>query len=143
MSKHKCVYCNATCDSYPCGCQMANSLVSIPVTEEQPRIQVTLAGKKFDTDKVDVGLLSSIAVIEIARVMTFGKRKYDAHNWRKGIQYSRLLSAALRHIFAYLGGESIDLESGISHLAHACCCLMMILEFEVTKPELDDRWRNS
>lgn len=98
-------------------------------------------GVKFDNEKPDMSLLSSIAVLKVAEVMTFGKRKYSANNWRGGIAYTRLLAAALRHIFAYLGGESKDPESGISHLAHACCCLFMILEFEVTRPELDDRYK--
>lgn len=113
---------------------------ALKVPDEAPRLEATVGGKKFDTEKVDIGLLSSVAVVEIAKVMTFGKKKYAAHNWRKGINYSRLLSAALRHIFAYLGGESKDPETGLSHLGHACCCLMFILEFEVTKPELDDRY---
>jgi hypothetical protein len=77
----------------------------------------------------------------IAEVMTYGKKKYSAHNWRGGLSYSRLLAAALRHIFAYLGGESKDPETGLSHLGHASCCLMMLLEFETTRPDLDDRYK--
>jgi len=98
-------------------------------------------GVKHDGEKPDMSLLSSIAITKVADVMTFGKRKYSANNWRGGIVYSRLLAAALRHIFAYLGGESIDPESGKSHLAHAVCCLCMILEFEETRPDLDDRYK--
>lgn len=101
--------------------------------------QVT--GVKHDGEKADMSLLSGIAVHKIAQVMTFGKRKYSANNWRGGIAYSRLVGAALRHIFAWLGGESLDPETGYSHLAHASCCLMMLLEFESTRPELDDRYK--
>jgi len=99
-----------------------------------------IGGLKYDDEKPDMSLLSSIAVTKVAAVMTFGKQKYTAHNWRKGFKYSRLLAASLRHIFAYLGGETLDPESKQSHLAHAVCCLMMLLEFEDTKPELDDRY---
>lgn len=88
-----------------------------------------------------MSLLSSIAVYKIAEVMTYGKKKYTAHNWRGGIAYSRLIAAAFRHLFAYLGGENTDPESGLSHLAHAVCCLMMLLEQEVTRPEMDDRYK--
>lgn len=98
-------------------------------------------GVKHDTEKPDMSLLSSIAITKIAEVMTFGKRKYSAENWRGGIGYKRLLAAALRHIFAYLGGESSDPESGMSHLAHAACCIMMLLEFETTRKDLDDRYK--
>lgn len=98
-------------------------------------------GVKHDQEKPDMSLLSSIAMVKIAQVMTYGKKKYSAHNWRGGLSYSRLLAAALRHLFAYLGGEDKDPETGLSHLAHCGCCLMMLLEQEVTKPELDDRWK--
>lgn len=104
---------------------------------------MSLEGKKFDFGKPRMELLSPIAITEVAKVMTFGAQKYDAHNWRKGIVFSRLLGAALRHIFQYLGGETLDTESGLSHLAHAMCCLMMVLEFEVTNPNLDDRYKSS
>lgn len=99
-----------------------------------------MGGIKHDQEKPDMSLLSSVALVKIAQVMTFGKKKYTANNWRGGIAFSRLVAAALRHIFAWLGGESIDPESGVSHLAHASCCLMMLLEFETTRPELDDRY---
>jgi len=98
-------------------------------------------GKKFDAEKTDMSLLSSIAMYKIAEIMTFGKKKYSANNWRGGIVYSRLIGAALRHIFSWLGGESLDPETGKSHLAHASCCLMMLLEFETTRPDLDDRYK--
>lgn len=100
-----------------------------------------MSGVKHDGEKADMSLLSSIAILKVAQVMTFGKRKYSANNWRGGIVYSRLLAAALRHIFSYLGGESKDPETGYSHLAHAMCCLMMVLEFEETQPQLDDRFK--
>jgi hypothetical protein len=101
-----------------------------------------MTGVKHDQEKPDMSLISSVAIFKVAQVMTFGKKKYSANNWRGGIAYSRLLAAALRHTFSYLGGESKDPETGISHLAHACCCLFMVLEFEDTKPELDDRFKH-
>lgn len=99
------------------------------------------SGTKYDDNKVDMSLLSSIAITKIAQVMTFGKKKYDAHNWRKGFVWSRVLAALLRHIFAYLSGEDKDPESGLSHLAHAGCCIQFLLEFEETHKELDDRFK--
>ena len=102
----------------------------------------TMSGTKHDQEKPDMSLLSSVAIIEVAKVMSFGKRKYAAHNWRGGIAYSRLLAACLRHVFAFLGGEDLDPETGICHLAHAMCCLMFILEFFLTgRSSLDDRYK--
>jgi hypothetical protein len=47
----------------------------------------------------------------------------------------------MRHIMAFNDGEDKDPESGLSHLAHAACCIMFLLEFEKTHQELDDRFK--
>ncbi len=98
-------------------------------------------GKKADAGKPPVGLISSIALIEIAKVLEFGSRKYDSHNWRKGIHWQRVIDASLRHILAFNNGEDKDPESGLSHLAHAACCLVFLLEYEQRKQEFDDRFK--
>lgn len=103
----------------------------------------TPTGIKNDKDKPRMELLSPIAVREIAKVMTFGAKKYAAHNWRGGIVWSRVLGAALRHMFSFLGGEDKDPETGLSHLAHAGCCIMFLLEYEVTHQHLDDRYKQA
>ena len=78
---------------------------------------------------------------QTAAVLAFGAEKYAEHNWRKGFVWSRPLSAAMRHITAFNAGEDKDPESGLSHLAHAACCIMFLLEFEKTRKELDDRYK--
>lgn len=99
------------------------------------------AGVKHDGEKPDMSLLSPTWLFGVARVLTFGKRKYAAHNWRQGLALSRLLAAALRHIFAFLAGEDRDPETGECHLDHASCCLMFARETWEMRPEFDDRWR--
>jgi hypothetical protein len=86
--------------------------------------------------------MSPIAFNEIGKVLTFGSKKYGDHNWRKGFKWSRLLGAALRHLMAFLGGEDKDPESGLSHLAHAGCCVVFLLEHEVKHKALDDRYKS-
>ena len=96
---------------------------------------------KFDTDKLPLHLLSTEAMNQTAAVLKFGALKYAEHNWRNGFVWSRPLSAAMRHITAFNAGEDTDPESGLSHLAHAACCIMFLLEFEKTHPHLDDRYK--
>jgi hypothetical protein len=110
-----------------------------PITRDQ--LITNTGALKFDSGKPGMNLLSREALEQIALVMDFGKQKYDAHNWRKGFQWSRPLSAAMRHIMAFNDGEDKDPESGLSHLAHAACCIMFLLEFEKTHKDLDDRWK--
>ena len=74
--------------------------------------------------------------------MTFGAKKYDSHNWRRGFKWSRLLGAALRHILAFMGGQDKDPETNLSHLAHAACCIMFLLEHEAKGLGEDDRYKD-
>jgi hypothetical protein len=96
---------------------------------------------KFDEGKLPLHLLSTEAMNQTAAVLAFGADKYAEHNWRKGFAWSRPLAAAMRHITAFNAGEDKDPESGLSHLAHAACCIMFLLEFEKTHKELDDRYK--
>jgi hypothetical protein len=96
---------------------------------------------KFDQHKLPLNLLSTEAMNQTAAVLAFGAQKYAEHNWRNGFAWSRPLAAAMRHITAFNDGEDRDPESGLSHLAHAACCIMFLLEFEKTHPHLDDRYK--
>lgn len=103
--------------------------------------QVIEPGTKFDAGKPPMELLSTEVLVQISRVLEFGKKKYDTHNWRKGMSWSRLIGAALRHLTAYKDGEDLDPETGLSHLAHLGCCTMFLLEFIKTHPDFDDRYK--
>jgi hypothetical protein len=102
-----------------------------------------MGGTKHDTGKARMELLSTVALTEIAKVLAFGANKYDAHNWRKGLNWSRLYGAALRHLLAHMDGQDKDEESGLSHLAHAACCLMFLLEHEAKGLGHDDRHKET
>ena len=99
------------------------------------------SGLKYDSEKVPLDLLSTAWLWGTAAVLAFGAKKYSKHNWREGLEQSRLMAAALRHITAYNAGEDLDPETGLSHLTHASCCLMFAYEMRLTHPELDDRYR--
>ena len=91
-----------------------------------------MTGIKYDSAKPKMNLLPPKAVMEVAKVLTFGAEKYDAENWRKleDLQ-NRYTAGALRHIFAHMDGEELDPETNLSHLAHAMCCLLFKLEIEL------------
>lgn len=123
-----------------------DSTVSIPdtvqITQPGP-FKLAGAAIKFDQGKLPLHLLSTEAMNQTAAVLQFGAQKYAEHNWRKGFTWSRPLAAAMRHITAFNNGEDKDPESGFSHLAHAACCIMFLLEFEKTHKHLDDRYKAS
>ena len=96
-------------------------------------------GTKSDDGKLRLDLLPIEPLEEIAKVLTFGARKYGAWNWTKGFRWSRLIGACFRHLFAWVRGENIDPETKLSHLAHAGCCILFLLWHEKHRKELDDR----
>ena len=98
---------------------------------------------KFDSGKPPVGLVDPHFILEVARVLQFGSEKYAPHNWRKGMEWSRIYDAAQRHLLAWASGEETDDESGLNHLAHAACCLMFLLSYSKTGTGTDDRWRGA
>lgn len=100
-----------------------------------------LTGKKFDGDKPRLDLVSRPALEGLANVLGFGAKKYAAHNWRGGIEFSRLIGACLRHVNAFNDGEDLDPESGLSHIDHAACCIMFLSDQIKRETGLDDRYR--
>jgi hypothetical protein len=86
-------------------------------------------GRKNDAGKLRYELLPMAPVDAIVDVLTFGAAKYDDDNWRRVPDAeNRYYAAAMRHLSAWRQGENIDPESGRSHLAHAACCLVFLME---------------
>jgi hypothetical protein len=110
----------------------ASTLAVIPPFE--PFISVEdapISGSKHDCGKPLMGSVPPNALLAVAKVLTFGAEKYGRDNWRQVENAeTRYLDAALRYINAYQRGERADPESGESHLTHAVCSLMFMLELQ-------------
>ena len=96
-------------------------------------------GHKDDSDKLRFDLLPWDALSEVTRVLMYGADKYQPWNWQRGMKYTRLLGATMRHTIAFLRGDDRDPETGLSHLAHAICCLLFLLSYWLTNNGTDDR----
>jgi hypothetical protein len=86
-------------------------------------------GRKFDIGKPQYSLLPPDALRQTVEVLTYGATKYAPDNWRYVPDATRrYFDAAQRHLWAWKAGEATDSETGASHLAHAICCIMFLLE---------------
>ena len=96
-------------------------------------------GIKHDSKKPKMNLLPPKAIVEVAKVLTFGAQKYGPENWKEleDLQ-NRYTAGALRHIFAHMDGEKLDPETGLSHMAHALCCLLFKLEIELENAKIEE-----
>lgn len=86
-----------------------------------------MEGKKFDQNKPRMDLLPMDALLEVAKVLTFGATKYGDRNWELGIDPQRLRAAQMRHDAATELGELTDPESGLIHTAHKATDALMEL----------------
>jgi hypothetical protein len=69
-----------------------------------------------------------------------GADKYGPWNWREtGVCASTYVNAILRHLNAWRDGESLDPESGITHLAHIACSANILMDAEYCGKLQDDR----
>lgn len=111
---------------------------------DESKIKLKTEAVKFDEGKVDWTLVPFEALEDMAKVLTFGAKKYDSWNWTTGggFKWTRVLASCLRHIFAFMRGEDVDPESGISHISHAQCNLLFLAYYIRNKNKFpnDDRY---
>jgi hypothetical protein len=94
---------------------------------------------KKDSGKPCLGFFPADVLAEVCLVMDDGAEKYARHNWTKCPSRMRYIHAGLRHVFAWIGGEDHDRETGRSHLAHAITCLIFALALHQRRLGEDDR----
>lgn len=105
----------------------------------ETEIQLPTEGIKHDTGKPPLSLISYESLIGEARALEYGAGKYGKNNYKLGMDWSRLLDAAMRHISAFAHGESNDPESSLSHLFHAKASLGMLIYYVENELGKDDR----
>lgn len=97
--------------------------------ENKKKYAAPVTGTKHDRGKPILGAVPPHAELAVGRVLTFGAEKYARGNWDKVEDHeNRYMDAALRHLNAHRRGELTDSESGESHLAHAACCILFMLD---------------
>jgi len=102
-------------------------------------------GLRFNNGKIDLTQCPETIIYAIAA--TFMKNsdkhggKYPNFNWRRGMDHSKPMACLMRHMMSYQAGEDLDPESGLPHLWHAACNLAMLIEFQYSCPQLDDRFK--
>lgn len=94
---------------------------------------------KDDTGKPRYDLIPPEFLLETAKVLEYGARKYAPNNWANGATWGRYFGALQRHMWAWWSGESKDAETDLSHLAHAACCLAFLMAYEKRDIGYDDR----
>ena len=87
------------------------------------------------------------ALTELANHYGIGERKYPSDedgtpNWSKGMAWSKVTQAAMRHLALFIGGEDIDEETGQKHVIAVAWHMFALAHYANTKTGTDDRWQS-
>ncbi len=127
-------YQNEPCESC---CNIGGYTKWVPVDmfksiPDDEKVIPPTVGVKYDNDKPQWSLLPFRALKEVVEVLTYGAKKYAPDNWKKVPDARRrYIDAGFRHFTAYASGETRDIETGKHHLAHAICCLLYLVAFDL------------
>jgi len=90
--------------------------------------------------KVDLSVISPVAIAHEACALMDGEWKYGPRNWRdKPITARAYIGAVLRHIHAWAEGEEVAEDSKVHHLGHARACLGILLDAMENGSLIDNR----
>ena len=98
-----------------------------------------MQGNRFNTGKPKWSLVPQSTLLPMVQVLEFGASKYGEYNWTKGLSVKETCESLKRHLDAYMEGEDVDSESGISHIGHILCNGMFLSFMQQHRPDLDDR----
>ena len=96
-------------------------------------------GDRFNEGKPKWSLVPQSSLIPMVQVLEFGAKKYGAYNWVKGLSIRETCESLKRHLDAFMEGEDIDSDSGLSHIGHIQCNAMFLSYMLEYRPDLDDR----
>lgn len=86
---------------------------------------------KADAGKLQITLVPTQIIRDIAEVRMYGNHKYHDPNSWKQVEVERYRDALCRHLLAYLDDpKSVDEESGIPHYKHMACNMAFLCEME-------------
>lgn len=94
---------------------------------------------RYNDGKTKLSLIPPFVIEQLGKVLTFGACKYERNNYRKGMEWSKMMDSTMRHLNAFWAGEDLDPESGLPHLSHAMANISFMLEYTRIFPQGDDR----
>lgn len=95
---------------------------------------------QFGAVKPGVYYTPPIPLYEYSLAHMQGALKYGHFNWRDDpVSISTYADACKRHIDLFLEGQRDASDTGIHNLAHAMCCLSIIMDAEAHGTLIDDR----
>lgn len=91
---------------------------------------------KFDSAKPRMSLVPASLNWAVAKVMTYGAKKYKVGNWLNTPDIEGYINALERHFLAFKDGEELDEESGLPHIDCVATNAAFIIELLKRNPNI-------
>ena len=114
-------------ESYP---QIPNGTVP-KIFEDVTMPKEDGGGQRHDKGKIRMDLIPPEWEYALADVLTQGAEKYAERNWERGMDWSKPIGCARRHIAKFMMGERYDWETGCHHLAMAAWNLLALMTYDL------------
>lgn len=116
----------------------AASRVQADRMSSETRITDPTTGGQKGQKLAQFSLIPSKFLWALAEHYGVGAQKYARNNWRLGYNWSLNVDALHRHLYAWLGGEQRDPETGSHHLVAVVWHAITLYIFETDKLGTDD-----
>ncbi len=101
-----------------------------------------MEAKHNDEGKLELQyVLAFKGLDDVAKVGSFGAKKYGQWNYKSGASFMRFLGSCSRHLISFIRGQDLDGESGLPHLAHLVFDALMLMDWLDRGVGVDDRYR--
>ena len=90
--------------------------------------------------KPNLSIIPLAPLYEVCVAFVEGAAKYGRNNWRdQNVSETIYVDAAIRHLNQWLSGETIDPDSGLSHVTKAIAGLIILRDAQIHGCSIDDR----
>jgi hypothetical protein len=98
-------------------------------------------GERYNGGKPALSLLLECphALSGLASTLEFGMAKYSRGNYLRGLPHTEIVDSLMRHLVDYMGGQELDVDSGLRHVDHVLANALFLAELTARHPQLDDR----
>ena len=117
----------------------------LPVSDKATKFALGGLKDSQGMKKAPWHLLPFDAINGIVEVLWYGAKKYAPRNWEKGMAYSDVFGATMRHLTDWWHktdkgkGPGRDADTGYSDLWHAGCNILFLIAYERRGVGHDDR----
>ena len=108
---------------------------------------------RFNEGKLRYDLIPPYPLEQLAKLFTYGAKKYAPNNWKKGHPWSDVADSLIRHLEAYRAGEDYDYDkdcpgciagdcknhSRAFHMTAVIWNAMILVDYYKSNPQFDDR----